>query len=274
MSEKFKLKRGVNICTNSEYHGDKTWLSSSQLKLLLDSKEEFYKQVFEGQGKKMEGPHLDEGSYTHSLILEPHTIPDEYALWDGWRKQGAEWKEFKKLHEGSGKILLSKPQAKRCESFFKAYMDNPAAVELVDKGEAEHSICAELMEVQVKKRSDWINIEDGYIADVKTSAHPVDIDSFKQTISKYKYDLSASLYCMIAEEFYGKPFDFYFICISKSELDCQVFKVSRESMDRGKLAVIKALKSYKKCMDTGIWVDDKKGLKKEKKGCDYEILEV
>lgn len=268
-----KLIKGINEVTNSEYHGDKTWLSSSQLKLILKSKEQFYKEVFKGERTSLTGGFFDEGSYTHSLILEPETIPDEYVIWDGWRKQGKEWESFKAEHEDSGKILLSKPQSKRCEGYLRAFKNRPEAVNLVSKGKAEHSICTELLGVQVKKRSDWINVEEGYIADVKTSAFPVDLESFRMTIDKYQYDLSAALYCMIAEEHYGKPFDFYFICISKGELVCEVFKTSEATMEAGKYKVIKALQTYKECISSGDWTDKKIASKSEVE-TDYEILEI
>lgn len=270
----FKLKAGINKCTNSEYHGDKTWLSSSQLKLILKSRAKFHDEVILGNRISSTSTAFDEGSYVHSLILEPEMIKEEYAFFEGWRKQGKDWTAFKAEYGDSGRILLSKPQAKRCESYHNAFTKREEAVKLISNGKPEESICAEINGMKLKMRSDWINVEDGYIADVKTSAFPVDSESFKMTMDKYDYQLSGALYSMIAEEYYGKPFDFYYVAISKSDIVCEVFKTSDDTMTEGRHKVLKAIKTYKECIESGDWTDPRAFDAEETSNTDYEVLEV
>ena len=85
---KFKLKEGINHCTNEEYHGDKSYLSSSNLKLLIKDLPRFKKEVLDGQRENKQVNAFDEGNYAHSLILEPNTIDDEYAFFPGFKKLG------------------------------------------------------------------------------------------------------------------------------------------------------------------------------------------
>lgn len=264
-----KLQLGINKISNRDYHADKSRLSSSSLKLILDSPEKFYNEVILGQREDKQIPAFDEGSFVHALILEPEIIAEEFAFFDGLRKQGPDWEEFKTEHPG--KILLSKPQRTRCNYYWDSFKRNDAAVALIDGGEAEHTICEDLKDIPLKVRTDYINVEKGYIVDVKTSGFPVDIDSFRITIDQYKYQLSAALYCEIAKAHYGKDFDFYFIAIAKKEPDCQVFKVSEDMMRRGKQMVYRALDKYKECKDTGIWKNEKESFELQTK---YEILEI
>lgn len=264
-----KLELGINHVTNREYHSDKEYLSSSDLKTLLDSPAKFYDEKILGNRENKESPAFDEGSYIHSLILEPHLVNAEFAFFEGMRKAGQDWEKFKE--DNAGKIILSAPQKERCKYYFESYQKLPAARALISDGMSEHTICQELNGVKIKVRCDYINVDKGYIVDVKTSSFPVDRDSFKITIDQYRYQLSAALYSMVAAQYYGKPFTFYFIAISKKETDCQVLKISEATMRRGQQMVKDALDIYKKCKDTGIWETPKKDLIFSG---DYEILEV
>lgn len=270
-----KLKLGVNKISNADYHADNTYLSSSNLKLLIKDREKFYKEKILGEREpQKENPAFDEGSLTHAMILEPEVINDEFAFFDGFRKIGKDYEIFKADEANLGKIIISKPQRMRCEKYFRSYTKNPVAGDLVEGGEPEHTVCVMLNDVPIKIRTDYINIDKGYIADVKTSGYPVDVDTFKHTIDTYDYQLSAALYCMAAEAFYGKPFDFYFIAIGKKDNSCEVYKTSDKTMNLGKHMVLKALKIYKECVKTGVWKNPGSEVLEVENRKDYEILEV
>jgi hypothetical protein len=253
----FKLKPGVNICSNEEYHSDLAWLSSSKLKMLATDPAKFYKEVVLKQAGDAVSTSTqaayDLGSYVHTLCLEPHMEHEEYATFSGWRKQGAAWEAFKLQHANSGKKLLSMPQVELGRALAKSLQARPEALELLKNGEPELSICTHLSDVPVKKRSDYINVEAGYIADVKTTGYPAGKEQFKQTVKDFSYDLSAALYTAIAEKYYGKPFKFYFIVISKVDKQCDVYEASTETLLRGTKAVNAALNNYKQCLKSGIW---------------------
>jgi len=73
-----KLKTGINECTNEQYHSDKRFLSSSNLKLILKDVPRFKNEVIDGNRQNVSKPAFDEGSYAHTLILEPHMVQKEY----------------------------------------------------------------------------------------------------------------------------------------------------------------------------------------------------
>lgn len=266
--------KGIVDISNEEYHAEKEHVSSSNLKSLLKDPEEFYNQKILGQRPEYSKSTLnafDEGTYAHSLILEPEKVKDEFRFFEGWKKQGAEWDYFKSIN--SNFIILSKPQKVRVEKWVEAFKELPSAVNLIEGGYPEKTLFGDLMGVPVKVRADYINVDCGYIADVKTTSSLTDLDSFKYTIDRFNYDLSAALYLMMFEKYYKKSFDFYFIVLGKRETTCDVYKLSKESRSKGESLVNKALSIYKKCKKTGIWTSEEAKSKKISLE-DYEILEV
>lgn len=253
-TESFKLALGVNKCSNKNYHSDKSFLSSSTLKLLNEDPAKFYDQVILGNAVNESKPAYDLGSYVHTLCLEPDQEHAEYAMFKGWRKAGKDWEAFKDDPVNKNKTLLSLPQVEQGRMLAKTLKTRPEALELLSGGEAEVSICSHILGVPVKKRSDYINWDKGYIADIKTSSAPGGVENFREIVKKYSYDLSAALYTQIAYQHYGKIFDFYLIVISKLDKKCDVYKLSSATLSEGSSMVTKALVTYKKCTESGIWV--------------------
>ncbi len=256
--------------TNEAYHANKSHLSSSSLKLLLESPETFYQEhILGNRAERPENPNFDLGSYTHSLILEPDKMA-HYAVYSGLRKQGAAWEAFKDANKG--KTILSAPQVHQAGRLHAAYQGRAEAVKLLQGGAAEHTMVAELLGVPCKARADYINTDKGYIADVKTTSYPADIDSFRDVIHRFHYDLSAAFYCDIAYKVYGKIFDFYFVVLSKSDLTCEVYRASTETLSTGSGMVMQALVLYKRCQASGVWSHEQPRPTFDSR--DYEILSV
>jgi hypothetical protein len=217
--------------SNADYHADTTHLSSSALKLLLKSPEQFYSDYIRGQRQSIESAAFTEGTLTHSLILEPHLVANAYAVYPGLRKAGAAYETF--AAENAYKTVVSAAQMLRCEQLYQSYQNAPLAVELVSGGHSEYSMVSDILGVKVKCRADYINIDKRYIVDVKTTAMPTDIDIFKQTVTDYGYDLSAALYAQIAHNNYGNElFEFYWLVLSKADKGCAIYKASTETLSQ------------------------------------------
>lgn len=267
----FKLQKGVNVCSNAEYHSDREYLSSSKLKLLLKDPADFYRQHIQGNSVQLAGAHLDEGTAIHTALLEPELFESEIAVFSGWRKQGDAYEQF--CADNSDKLILSTPQKHRVDVAVKAAQRRPELLELLKGGLPEHTCATELLGVPVKARADYINIDKGYILDLKTTRHPAGSDLFKLTVAEYYYQLSAALYCQVMYDQYRKLFDFYFGVYSKTDEQWDVYKASSDTLVQGHAMTNKALITYKKCRETGIWAVD--ALQKSAlEFSEYEILEV
>lgn len=266
------LKPGVNEgLSNAEYHSEHLHLSSSNLKTLLKSPAEFYDQKILGNKVQMKGPALDLGTYTHSLILEPEKVAEEFAIYKGWRKQGAEFEKFKA--ENPGKLIISEPQAFSGQRMAKSLDACPPAKLLLQGGAPELSLAASMFDVPVKMRADYINPTAGYIVDVKTTRWPSGVDVFRRVVRELGYELSAALYCDVAYRVYGKVFDFYWLVLSKEDFDCQVYKASTHTLSEGSALVNKALITYKKCLESGKWPDTLDAVSSAVLA-EHEILEI
>jgi len=269
-----KIKLGINpYITNANYHADREFLSSSAFKLLIKSAAEFEKKyILNEEVEGLSGSFLDEGSLTHGYILEPDKVDEEFAFFPGFRKAGLEFQKFKA--ENRGKIIISASQKKRCLEYFEAYKKQEAAVKLISGGEAESTAAGDFMGIPVKVRADYINVEKGYIADVKTTAQASDQVTFIDTMERYRYDLSAALYLDVFEKAHQRELEFYFLVISKKEKTCDVFRLSQKSREKGYESLVGAAQKYKKCQETGIWVDSRDEAKQDLETDHYEILEV
>jgi hypothetical protein len=192
------------------------------------------------------------GSYMHSMILEPHLLDVEYKIFRGGTRVKKAYKEM--VADNPGLEIMTESEENQAHSLMKVYNERSEAVDLIKGGEAEATLCVNLDGVDIKVRADYVNVEKGYIADVKTTADETNVWEFKKTIKKYDYLLSAALYCQAFERHYGKPFDFYFIVLGKFTKTCDVFKIGKDSMERGVDRVNNALALYKQCKESNNWV--------------------
>lgn len=250
-----ELVDGLNDCTNEAYHADRKYLSSSVLKTIYKSLDLYYNEYILGQKREISKETqatFDYGTLCHSYILEPDKVAEDFNFFEGFRKQGSEFEEFK-LRAKPGLPIISASQHVQVKELIAAYKAQPAAVNLIKGGHSEFTICGKLHDVPIKIRTDYINVDKGYVADVKTTSYPSEKESFSLTVDGLMYHLSAALYCAMAEQFYGKKFDFYFIVLSKKTKTCDVYKLSDEKMELGKRIVQEACAKYKKAKASGVW---------------------
>lgn len=246
----------MKLLTNQDYHADLSAQSSSMLKALLKDPAQYYVDYILGQRVEQEKAYFTEGSFIHSLILEPETIAARYAIYPGMVKRGKAFEEFKALN--AGKEILSAAQVLRCEKLAKAFRALPVALGMLSDCLVEHTLYGEIMGVKVKMRADAINIAKGYISDVKSTSSPSSVDFFKNDIKDYSYDLSAAFYCEIARQNYGTPFDFYWKVLSKADEGCEVYKASAQTLATGTALYTQALALYKQGVSTGVWEPKRK----------------
>jgi exodeoxyribonuclease VIII len=272
----YKLQPGLNKCSNAEYHGDTSWLSSTTIKLLYKDVAEYYKQIILKDRPPMNQAALSMGSLCHSMILEPHLVDSEYYFTTAQNRRGSDYKnEISALDSGDTRVIITADEKSKADRLIAAYKKLPIAAELMSAGEPEVSICQELYNVPCKMRADWINVEAGYILDVKTTAYGSDHNTFKGTCEGLSYGLSAALYTAIAEKYYGKKFDFYFLVLSKKDITCDIYKASTETLEVGQRQILTGLQKYKRATELGIWDEAALGYKKVVTNTEkYEILEV
>lgn len=237
--------------SNQAYHGDKSHLSSSGLKMLLKEPERFYEENILGIKKPQEqNNNFDEGTLVHTMLLEPEKLEESVAVFSGLRKAGAAFEEFKV--ENAGKLIVSAAQYMRCQKLAESTKNHKVAMELLANGKPEHTMLSKILDVPVKMRADYI-VEGSYIVDVKTTSAPTGSDMFRATIAQYCYDLSAALYAQIAYDNLKTLHEFYWLVLSKNDGKCAVYKASSDTLAAGSAMVTQAIVKYKQCIDTNLW---------------------
>lgn len=258
--------------SNKTYHSDDFFTSSTAVKLLYYDIPKYEKEYIRKE-KVIEGdkPAFTIGSLFHSMLLEPEMVQSEYAFFPGWDGRESGFQDFKS--ENLGKTVVTMSQKMQVDRMVASFKKHPVAMQKLAGGKNELTLCVDLFGIPVKVRFDHINIEEGYILDLKTSGFSVDYDTFKmQGIGNLKYQVSAGLYTLAAEEYFKKPFDFYFGCSSKKDYTTEIFKTGIATMSNGKIQSKIGLERLKYFRENGKWPDTVTS--KTYENDNYEIQEL
>lgn len=215
------LHRLIRDMSSEAYHGSAGTWSSSQLKDIIDDEEVFIKKYIKKEIPREEREAFDTGTYFHTGVLEPHKVSKEISVFSGKARYGKVWDDFKAKNKG--KTVITSKQKEQGDGMIKAVKASPVSMEYL-KGEPEVSLFVQLVvwrgkiyapfygkvlgrngwedskppgkggfELVVKVRADCLG--DTFVSDLKsTSGKATQKFSVRNSISKYKYDLSAALY--------------------------------------------------------------------------------
>lgn len=262
-----QLKEGFNqYIDNEDYHADREYISSSGLKLLLEDAREFERLYVKNEPRESRNTaSLDFGSYVHALILEPHLVEKEFAVYEGTQRRGKRWEDFQV--DNLDKTIITKSQAVEAEKAVRIFneskvwtkdsngKDKEAHISsFFTKGKAEETLAGELDGVRVKVRFDYRKEFDkfGSINDIKTTSYDINTKRDIEKISAlWGYELSAALYCDMVEKYTGKKHDFYFCYINTKRSMVQLVKASEQMLEAGRLKYKQALKMLKGARETG-----------------------
>ena len=246
--------------TNEEYHGNRSHVSSSGLKLYLKDPREYHKQYV--LGEKPDIPTalqtaFDFGTYVHAMVLEPHLLNEEFAIYESGCREAFDY-------DNQGKLIMTSGQDSIARRMFKNYQEavfypeGKRISEFFNEGHAEESFFTELEGLPVKVRSDYRKQGKNYasINDVKTTSKAVNLKSVKKICEDLDYDLSAALYIDAIKKVTGVDHDFFFLFMGKKDFKSQVFRASTEFIERGREKYKKAIAGIKKSRETGVWISE------------------
>jgi len=166
-------------------------LSFSSMKRFAESPDHFIaykKQVFEPTDAMLSG------QLVHSLILEPETVADQYAIFDGRTRRGKVWDEFKAVAEHSGKTIIRAVDYDAAKfaadnilknDFVSQMLDGKSGVEKLIKWTDERT------GVKMKGFADVFG--DTWFSDLKSGAD-TDPDKFGRNAYDQKLPLQTALY--------------------------------------------------------------------------------
>lgn len=225
--------------SNEEYHTFKGFLSSSRIKTILQSPELYFKTYL----KKEPIEHIDAfdtGTAIHARILEPGIYANTVTFFTGTRR-GKEWDKFKEANVD--KVILGDMQKLQVDRMYNSYLNSVQATSMITGGEAELSLYTHLHDHDIQVRADYINVEEGKIFDLKSSSGIIDDEKFRYNAEgkAYAYDLQAALYVDAYSKHFNKPFQFFWIVMSKDFDSLKIYEASSEFLEQGRVKYKKGL---------------------------------
>lgn len=213
------------------YYGqlNKQALSSSSIKLLVDSPKKYY-FVNKYGGQETQG--LRDGRLLHTLILEPEKF-EEFNFVD---VQSKNTKAYKLAKEENSEVYTQKERTD-AERLADALLRNSKATDLLRNSKFEQPHIDYINGYAFRGKADILH-NGGGVCDIKTTT---DIKGFKHSANKYGYDIQCYIYCQL---FGINYFDFKFLVLDKGSLDIGVFECSEEFYLRGKEKTEIGIKRY------------------------------
>ncbi len=229
-----------NMYEDSFYYGElsKLALSSSALKLLLESPKKYYYVTKYGDSLDTQG--IRDGRLLHTLVLEPEKF-EQFHFVDVQSKNTKKYKEAK----AEFGTVYTKKEREDAERLADALLRNDIAVSLLQNTEFEVPAINNVFGFPFRGKADILSSNS--ICDIKTTT---DIRAFKYSALRYGYDVQAYLYCQLFNKNY---FDFKFLVLDKGSLDIGVFECSEEFYLKGEEKVKFAIDRYKEYFEGKDW---------------------
>lgn len=255
--------------SNDDYHNDKTWLSSSQIKVALQSALSFKYFVLDGKGQKHTSDSKNFGSVAHKLILEHDDFYNEYYVADftGLDLRTKEGKAAKMAHEmaAEGRIVISKDDFDKASLCRDSVMSHPDAKRLLEMpGVSEASVyvvldhalpSGEIVPFKVRVRPD--RLAHGHaILDLKTTRDPSKNSFSRDALADwgYGYDVSAALYVRALAKLTGEILPFIFIAVRNDHpFETGVYKMKEETLTRANARLDRCLNTIIMAERAGVW---------------------
>jgi hypothetical protein len=235
--------------TNEDYHADRTAISSSGLKKVLRSPKDYYDTYILNLPQKPSAA-LDVGTFFHSLVLEPDTVNDEFAICEQGRRTKA-YVAFKETNPG--KICLDKWDAQVGFKLEAAARRNKLLMSLLQEGMAEASIFNKISGVNCKVRLDYYT-PGSHIVDLKSTKEALSEIKLNELIDSSDYDLSAAMYLEVLNASVPESErieDYYLGFVSKQSYNVSVVKLSPEVLARGRQKFFAAIEEFKRLQSEG-----------------------
>lgn len=154
-----------------------------------------------------------------------------------------------------GLVPVSRGEFERMSAVADAVLTHPVAGPLFEAGEPEQSVYAvdKRTDVWMRGRVDWATDDGTLLVDLKTTrdANPT---SFYRAVTAYGYDLQCEWYRTIWQAITGTLPRFQHVLVEKeAPFLVAVIELGDDFEEIGRLRVRRALDTYRRCLDEGVW---------------------
>lgn len=257
----------IEDMSNADYHAHPAF-SSSQIKDMLRSPAHFFANHLDPQrGEKSPTEEKVLGTVVHTLTLEPHNAERDIAVKkkvDGRSKEGKEYNaQFAQLSQG--KAIIDEDKYANAVVMADNLKRHPFLADIIANNycmiEASIFYYDEATGLNLRVRPDLhippcTKYPNGLIVDVKTTSKDARARGFSGECGNYRYDLSASMYRIGMQAYYGTDGlpDFYFAVVeSTAPFNSVVYKASDDMLMIGESAYRDALSQLAECLAINEW---------------------
>jgi hypothetical protein len=188
------------------------------------------------------------GRLTHTLILEPERVADEYVVWDGGARRGKAWTAFQGLY--AGRTIVTTDQMRDAQAM-------AAAVLRVWTPPANCEVTLQWLDsatgLACKGRLDAV--DDEWVTEIKTT-YDAASSAMSRSMGRYDYHCQLAHYragaiaCGLADESVRARI----IAVeSSAPYDVAIYEVDDEALMVGEEEVARLLARVRECTDTGVW---------------------
>lgn len=238
----------VRDLPDTDYHADRTGLSSSGARQLLDSPAR-YRHDQDNPREETDAYRI--GHAVHTLVLGAGA-PVVHVETDSWRTKAA--KEQRAEVEAAGGIPLTTGEWEQVHAMRDSVLAVPDVAHVLSEGEPEMSLYAthEATGVRMRARPDWYR--PGLILDLKTTGTSADPHQFGKTAAQWGYHLQAAWYLEVAARAGLDAADFVFVVVEKTAPHLvSVVRLDEYALNVGWDEAETALRTYRDCTESGVW---------------------
>lgn len=200
--------------------------------------------------------HFNLGRAVHTLLLSEDGFRNEYVIrpteWSDWRTKDA--KEWRDKQTAAGKTVLVPDDLANIQGMADRISGDKLFVDLL-RGRIERSIVWQDAKtgVWLKSRPDSIP-EDGFIADLKTTADASEIGCQRSTIG-YGYHMQLALACMGLEALTKKQVTDHVLLFieTKRPWAYNIKPIDPQIIDLGMRQLRAAINVFSECINSGVW---------------------
>jgi hypothetical protein len=237
--------------SSEDYHGDRSAVSSTQLKRMLTSPAHFLSGINEPE-ESTEA--LLFGSVLHGRMLAPDAFDARFFAMPKVNRAKKDGKQryAEYLVQADGRTVYPEAWKEPIERIIDNTMTHRRARELFANGEPEVVFVWLDSDtgIKCKIRVDWW-ARPSALVDVK-SAEDVTVDGFRRACARFGYALSAAMYCEGVFQLTGDELDWAFVACEKARPNSvAVYRASRQFLERGKSDFRRALRQLAECRARG-----------------------
>ena len=195
------------------------------------------------------------GTAAHVATLEPERFGEAFAVWDGGRRAGKDWEQFKA--DNFERDILTADERDEALAIAAAVRACPDAMVYLRQGHAEVSMSwqHDEPEMALKGRVDWLTVVDGcdVVVGLKTT-RDLRPREFAAQAARLCYHWQWAFYYDGFERITGrKPAMVEIVVESAAPHAVAVYRIPEHVLERGRQEYRDALTTLAQCEASGVW---------------------